>query len=495
MFKQKYFKISAWLVLFIALEIGSFIGLYSPLADRVFFFLLILGSLLITVYRLEYGLLLIAAELFVGSMGHLFTFQVLAGDISLRMVLWAVVMLVFIVKFFLQLIENGKNSDYYRRLKAFSYLKYFAWLFLFIFLALANGLGRGHSLSVAFLDFNAWLYFFLLFPLTVVYNQPEKKIFENLKIVFLTAAVWLSLKTLFLLFVFTHNLSLAPDIYHWLRQTLVGEMTATKTGWPRIFIQGQIFPLIALILLFWQQLGEWAKGKIFSRSNFLVFLAGSLFFGIALISFSRSFWVGLVAAFIFSFAVALFMVPKKRVAASAGWLVSVALAGFALIYLVAIFPYPAPGTFNADFLSRLSDSNEAAVSSRWSLLPVLISAVDESPLIGQGYGATVTYFSRDPRVLEKSPTGEYTTSAFEWGYLDLWLKLGSLGLVVYLLLLLSLVIGGFRLFKKNNNYLAIGLSAGVIFLAAVNIFTPYLNHPLGIGFLLLSSCLISLDRV
>jgi len=74
------------------------------------------------------------------------------------------------------------------------------------------------------------------------------------------------------------------------------------------------------------------------------------------------------------------------------------------------------------------------------------------------------------------------------------LKFGLCGLAAYLFLLFKII--SFSLKKiKNQDYLSVGLGFSLVFLALVHIFTPYLNHPLGIGFLLLSSCLISKDRV
>ena len=55
--------------------------------------------------------------------------------------------------------------------------------------------------------------------------------------------------------------------------------------------------------------------------------------------------------------------------------------------------------------------------------------------MGRGFGATVTYQTRDPRILADNGSGEYTTYAFEWGWLDIWLKLGIFGLAAYFLLI------------------------------------------------------------
>ena len=169
------------------------------------------------------------------------------------------------------------------------------------------------------------------------------------------------------------------------------------------------------------------------------------------------------------------------------------LISFLIIYLIAVFPYPKTGVFNADFLNRISNGGESAISSRWSLMPALFKEINKEPFFGQGYGATVTYKSRDPRILQNNPGGIYTTYAFEWGYLDLWLKIGFFGLLSYFVLLFVLI--KYSLSKNNINYLNLGFGMGLVFIILTHIFTPYLNHPLGFGFLMIASCLIPLTRV
>lgn len=480
-------KILIYLGIIIFIEIFSYLALIFSIFNQVSFVLLFLICLVISFYRLEYGLLIVLTELFIGSMGHLFVLPLGNFQLSIRMGLWLAFMLVFSFKFTRQLIKEKLQSQYLKALQNFEYKKYIYLLALFVFIGLLNAYFRGHDYNLIFSDFNAWLYWLLLLPAIIIYSSGDKDPLENLKNIFLAGAIWISLKTLFLLFVFTHNLNFVPEIYTWLRKTLVGEMTPTLSGWPRIFIQGQIFSGIALFLVFFSNLKKY--------KNIVNFSLMSIFFSALLISFSRSFWVGLIAAFIFS----LFLIWRfnswRTTFFSAVWFFASLMMGFILIYLVAIFPYPNPGKFNADFLNRVSNSNEAALASRWSLLPVLMKEIKKEPFFGQGYGATITYFSRDPRVLEKNPSGEYTTFAFEWGYFDLWLKIGFLGLLAYFILIFQLIKKSLIYGYKNNYWPLLGLSSGIVFLVVTNFFTPYLNHPLGIGILLLGACLIKKDRV
>jgi O-antigen ligase len=173
------------------------------------------------------------------------------------------------------------------------------------------------------------------------------------------------------------------------------------------------------------------------------------------------------------------------------------------VALVVKFPYPKPtGGFNtAELLSERASEikGEAAVASRWALLPELWKKIKIAPILGKGFGAAVTYKSSDPRILEQNPRGEYTTYAFEWGWLDIWLKLGFLGLMAYLILIGKIVYDGLSKIsnaecRMPNAELILGLIIGIAVISVVNIFTPYLNHPLGIGYLILVSAILNKKR-
>lgn len=487
--KINFSRLLVLVLAFLAVSGLSFLSFLWPPLNHYLVVIFFLAALAFASYDLEYGLLIVFAELFIGSLGHLFFWNISGFFFSVRTVLWLAIMLAFSVHLIWQLLRLGQASPYWQKIRRFPFINYFLFFFAYLALALLNGFWRGHSLVVIFSDFNAWLYFSLLFPAIVIYYQSSSVVRRRLVTIFLAAAVWISLETLALVFSFTHALGVAPEIYSWLRRMIIGEVTPTLTGWPRIFIQGQIYPAIAFLFLFFSNLDQTGK-----RERLVGVLAGGLFLSAVMVSFSRSFWVAMIIALLFSF----FLIGKffrRQLFSSLIWVVAVAAFSFALVYAVAVFPYPQPGAFKADFLSRLSSRNDAALASRWSLLPVLGGAVSQEPFLGQGFGATLSYYSRDPRVLENNPSGLYTTYAFEWGYLDLWLKLGALGLVLYLLVWFRVLKSAWPNKKKVANWFSLGAISAALFLLTTHIFTPYLNHPLGIGCLLLGSCLIFEDRV
>jgi O-antigen ligase len=129
-----------------------------------------------------------------------------------------------------------------------------------------------------------------------------------------------------------------------------------------------------------------------------------------------------------------------------------------------------------------ADLSEDAAQSRWQLLPKLWEKIQERPWRGHGFGATVMYTTKDPRIVQKTG-GSFTTYIFEWGWLDSWIKFGVLGIPVLLGWLLWLGWRASRIFGDQSQ-IQWGIYLSLLVFVVVHAFTPYLNHPLGIGFLL-----------
>ncbi len=461
----KYFKTS---LLFISLTlILSFCAYFFPLFNKAAFFVILALTLVLTLEKLEYGLYILLAELFIGSKGYLFFLDTGGVSVSLRIGLFLIVMAVWI----------------YNRLKIkdlrFKLDKWYWILFAFIAWGFVWGLIRGNSFQNLFFDFNGWIYFALVFPLADVIKSREQ--IENVLQIFTASITIIIVKTFIFLYIFSHGFEVVVlPIYRWLRQFLIGEVTLMPSGFYRIFFQSQIYLLIGFFIFSAFLIWENKKDK---RCWFLA--VGSL--TSVLISFSRSFWVGLAAGII---AFLVILIIQKF---SFGKIVRIGLAGLAILiislsatFVTAQFPFPEPRkiSFASMFSDRLTDLDEAAVRSRWDLLPPLGREIVKHPIVGSGFGTTVTYKSSDPRAVQFNPGGIFTTYAFEWGFLDIMLKIGLAGLVVYILLIVKIWRFGWFL-GRSRDFIFPGLLLGLAALLATNFFSPYLNHPLGIGYIML----------
>lgn len=472
---MKLLNKNIWLLLGIItiIELVSFLGYFYLPLKIISAIVISLIIFIVCLKNLENGLLILFTELIIGSKGHLFEL----GPVSIRMIIFVAIILSYLIKL--------RKSE--ERLKIISYLKefkewlYFIVLAIFISLALVVALVKGNNLSNIFSDFNAWPFFLLLFPVLAIYFKANKETYEKLIQVLIGAFLWLGVETLTILYIFTHNISVMPDLYYFLRRTGVAEITPTLGSWPRIFLQSQIYATIALVMMpFILKIKKWQTWALMTLAWSICFL-----------SMSRSFWLAIVIVFALGVFTRLILKGWRKIGKSTFLITGSALASVLLILFISLFPIPKPGNFSANsFINRISfDASEAAVASRWSLLPVLWQEIKESVFIGSGFGKTITYKSSDPRVLENNPSGEYTTYAFEWGYLALWLKFGLFGLIAYLSLLGIIIYRGILRWRNGDN-LAGALALGLLVLAFVHFFTPYLDHPLGIAYLILAVVLM-----
>lgn len=502
MFKNIFKK--TFLFIFL-LELISLVGFLLPAVNKLFFFIIIIFALILAIKNLKFGLFVLFAELFIGSKGYLFFFEFAGIKISIRIALWLIIMSVWFGKVIYQTLKTKKNPlRVYLKSTVF---KYSSFLFLFIGWGLISGFLSKNNFSDIFFDFNGWLFFAIIFPVLYVFKtKKDSRILANeFLAVFLASMFWLVIESYFLLYIFSHNMiGMISEIYRWIRITGVGEITLLQGGFYRVFFQSHIFLVIAFFLFLfllahnisikkkWQW-KDWEFWRLFSGLAILI--------SVNILNFSRSNWVGLAAGMIVAFLYFLFKIGWKKTVMT-GMLFTISLIiGASLLVVTVKFPYPDPtGGFSAagllrDRATRLS--GEAALSSRWALFPKLWSKISNNPIIGDGFGATITYTSSDPRVLETSPSGEYTTYAFEWGWLDIWIKLGILGITMYIALILKIVAIGFgKLTDKNEqrNFINAGLVVGLIAMTIVSFFSPYMNHPLGIGFIVLIGVMIETTR-
>jgi O-antigen ligase len=515
----KYFKTSLIFISFAL--ILSFIAYFFPFFNKVAFFIVLVLTLILTLEKLEYGLYILLAELFIGSKGYLFYFDLGGTSVSLRIALFLIIMGVWLYKKF-QIPNSKFQINSYSLTSKFFVPRIYWILFIFIVWGFIWGLIRGNSFQNVFFDFNAWLYFGIIFPLADVIKSREQ--IENILQILTAAVTAIIIKTFFLLFIFSHNLEVAMyPLYRWLRQFLIGEITLLDSGFYRIFFQSQIYVLIGFFIfvvllvvtaknktikqshnseIVTSQQNLWTRNEKKTVINFWLLVIGSL--STILISFSRSFWIGLASGFlVLLIFLLIFKFRVKEILKFGLYGLGILIISVILILITVKFPYPTPSkiSWGSMFQERLADLNEAAVRSRWDLLPPLGKAIAKHPIIGSGFGTTVTYKSSDPRALQINPTGEFTTYAFEWGYLDIWLKIGLAGLVVYLILIGKIWQQGWRILKfafynfQFSNQLVLGLLLGLTALLATNFFSPYLNHPLGIGYVLLCNMfLINLNK-
>jgi glycosyltransferase involved in cell wall biosynthesis len=400
---------------------------------------------------LAFGIL--ALEFLIGSKGRLLVYgadMANDGGISLRIILFAT----FMLGWFVARIRKSHFQIPNTILALSALVAYAVWL------------GFAMNQPFVFADANAWGVLLLILPIIDLAKHDAQEFWSTLRLVAKVGVAWLIVKSIALFYLFSHAFdpSFLESVHRWVRRTGVGEVTQLgEGGIARVFIQSQIYPLLAAVWL----ASDAARRRV-SREQWSALALCVL---VILISFSRSFWIALGLGF---FSCIAYVLRRKTWHWIKGMLVAGILSVLALIG-IAWFPFPSSTAGNPiDWFTARVEAGESAATSRWELLPILIDKALESPILGHGFGATVTYQSADPRVVAQTG-GRYTTYAFEWGWIDLWIKFGILGPLVMLWLLASII--------KKRPFLA----PVILTLAVVHVFTPYLNHPLGLLVLLLGA--------
>lgn len=493
----------------LGIEILSFVGyLYAPIT-AVAFGTVVAGVFLLGVWKLEYAVAALFAELIIGSKGYLLSITVDHATISLRMALFAVMLAAWIITEIRMYSRQDKGQKTFLALYRESHLlKWYSLIVGIAAIGVVNGVMQGNITALIFADSNAWL-FFIVAP--CVYRAfVDRGCFGGFLSVMTAAITAQIVKVLLVFYVMGHKgfgQEWLTIFYRWIRSTGVGEITQLPHLY-RVFFQSQVYIVIlvcvlAVILayrireecLFSSRI---SLGSLFRQRLFVPLLMLSGAWASLILSFSRSFWLGTATIGLIMLIIIIWKWrgnSRSLTVWMGGNLCAIAVS-FLLLFTISLIPIPSSdGSFTIDSLSdRVKNvQDEAAAASRWNLLPVLAAEIVRKPLIGYGFGKTVTYVSHDPRVVLANPSGEYTTYAFEWGYLDMLVKLGLLGLFAYLLMLRELFFLGMRAINTRVRRLrgdmpAIisGLIFGVSALLVVHVFTPYLNHPLGIGFIILS---------
>lgn len=532
-FKNLYFRYS---FLFSIFSIGlSFLAYKFELVNTISFFIYCLLFLIISLKDLRWGALLMCAELFINANGYLFSLGLGGANISLRMGFFVIFISVYIAKILNNLIEikvNKKreiNKNYLKKIfpenisSTFEYLKifktkYFKYLLFFavaLIYAVGNGFLKGNIVSNIFADCSGFLFFIYIIPLFDVFNTKEK--FKDIFYVLFGVFTAVFLQTMYILWMYAHEkIFYLNDIYRWITDFSIGEITRYEmTSFYRIFFQSYIYYTavfvfgITYFIYYFAFENKEIKFKEFLKNNLIFIIFLFLISIIFILCFSRSYWLASVLATLFTILLVLILNCKAK-NKMWGFVKSVLCTGlvFLMLLLVAFgsitlfITYPKSSSSDRTNMEeilrgRLSNpKDESAGSSRMNMLNPLFAKIKQHIFAGSGFGTTIIYKSADPTNIKKTIDGMYETYALEWGYLDLFLKFGLFGFIVYMLLL-GVVFADFikLIFKdKENRKANLCYLSCYVYLLSINLTTPYLNRPVGIIIILISLIVLNLQR-
>lgn len=460
----------------VALIIFSFISYFISSLSEVIFILVTLIFLVITTRDLFLAILVLFAELLIGGHGYMIRLPINDFYISIRHIWFAIILFVFIVTLRGALPHLWKTRTLILDL-------IIGAVFVTLYGA-ALGILRGNGLMNVFLDANAFAFLFIFFPIAYL-AEREERFNERFFSFLLGSGTVLAILTLVTFYLFSIGSSIAPSWYLWVRDVRIGEITDTGYLF-RIFFQSHLFLLLSLLFFVVTLLLRVTRGH-FTRYLFF-FTLTVLMLSSLLVGMSRSFAIGFAAGI---FAVLIVGLSAKRVTLRS-IVNAFGIGALALFFAVILIGVLSGNLLNVTHLKeRFTVSDEPAVDSRWLLLKPLAEEIQNNFIFGEGFGTAIRYTTKDPRIVSATNgAGVYETYSFEWGFLDLWLKTGIFGLFVWFFLLYAICKSAYRRLMSGGGSLEALFSLGIVVtLAVVHFFTPYLNHPLGIGAISLASAL------
>ncbi len=469
-----------WMSMILALECLSALAIFSPQWNT--FFALCVASILcvIATFRPLWALTFLSAEYIIGSKGGLLKYGADAtnnGGINVRVLLFGAFMVGWLV-----------NVFWTKSWKSWASFLVERWIYLLLAGMLAYAFIRGwvlgqHTFLLA--DANGWGMWLLLLSVLDIAATKARCWREILIPGLLAASVWMLVETMVLFYFFSHGFfdALGP-VYYWIRRTGVGEMTKVlpDAAVYRIFFQSHLYAVVIVLAGFVTSLYGVARMRWMLGVRLLAL-------AVVLVSLSRSLWIGLAAGYLFTIIYAFLSLRSQKDKGPYFWKqtllteIGLGTAAMLLVVFVAILPWPPaqPASLRQVIESR-ADIQEDAAKSRWKLLPVLQAKIQKHPILGSGFGSTVTYQTHDPRLVA-SQQRTYTTFTVEWGWHEFWVKFGVIGIPLMAAVLLLLFR---RVSRSTLPPWFVAVTAGTLAaLAVTHVFTPYLNHPLGFFIILL----------
>lgn len=461
--------------------VASFLLHRIPLAQGIA--ALAIAAIAVWGYRRSFatGTAVVLVELVAGSLGRSFVLP--WGGVSVRMLLFAVALAATVA-------YAMRNKNSLRALVTKPLLVVSA----LVAAAVGWGIIRGialHPIGDVIADANAYMYL-LLAPTFLIALRDESDRKMMLSVLF-GSAIAVAVQTLTVFFLATRGFipTTTHPLYKWIRDAGFGELTPGASGFARVFFQSHLWSAVTILLIPSVILSR-AKNPLSANGGshwswhdpslplrMTCWVSAILAAAALFLSFSRTFWLSTAGAA--AVGVVLVLLRRNLRSGTATFIISLII----FTALGVAVPFALSRSVGSAVTGRVTAvAGEPAAHSRMNLLRVMWPAALEHPILGAGFGKALTYETRDPRLLAYFPNGQYTTTAFEWGWLDFWLKMGLLGPIAFAALMSVVLLTCWRALSGAEPWVALGMLLAILMVSAAHLLSPWLNHPLGIGLML-----------
>lgn len=419
----------------------------------------------------RYFLYILFFELFAGGGGRLIAF----GSLSIRQLLFAGLIVIFLARF---VVNSNTRSEIWRYFRHPNTAVFWLSVLMTLWLVVSSAVGilHGHAMGMVAGDFFRVIYVILIIPLIYYIGKNRFSAANLINCLFLAAAV---------VSIFTVAISLAGKFmddmtfhyfYDWINNLIRGDLFFRPSR--GVFYKSDFLVMFAVII----SLVQLAEKKI-HWPQVTVLILGLLSI---ILSESRGLYLGIIVGIMTYVAVKLVvyiwgdrtslnLTKASNIRRILVVVVTIAFCGFFYTNAtVARFSKPSPQMIRQEKKWRTPDRNDVSLSSRFVLLSAANKIVSKESvagkLIGNGYGSVI---------------GDRKTG-IEMSFIDILVEQGAIGLllwIVYALLPLYYFFRSFLISRRLSN-LDIGLLGSSLSMILVTNINPFLNSPIGLGFLL-----------
>lgn len=424
----------------------------------------------------QFLLTLFFVELFVGGGGRLIDF----GILSIRQVLFLLILATFVFR----LVRNkqllDRNANTFLSINPTSVAVYLlvAWFGVSVLVGIVNG----NAISVIAKDFLRVTFFLLYFPL-VYYIAEERyqkgKIIGLLKVSSLVVATFTILISLVGKFVFVHNF---VSFYDFINSVMNDDLFFRPSR--SVFYKGHFFVLMGLFLSLNAVLSK--QGTKIDIINIAVCLISLVW------SETRGFLLAIMFGLLFIVMVDMKVFTdgahgiQQKVAKlrSSKFMMRKILVSLLIVAIVPfLYKYMTMERFGSESAPQQpihspnenveQKVNDVSVNSRLEFILAskdLVFTKISTFVVGSGYGTEIA--GRD--------------TGIEMSFLDILVEQGVIGLILWLYVSLMVFYNFYHIYRKQGSLEMTDISmlaciAALLLLTNIN---PFINNPLGIGFLL-----------
>ncbi|TFJ48397.1 hypothetical protein CKN80_00255 [Carnobacterium divergens] len=437
-------------------------------------------------------------ELFAGGGGRLINISV--GPLSVRMILFIVLMIVYGARVLMTRKIVTTEHFYLKQYKLSTIL--ISGIVFYCLLSAIIGVAYGHPKGVVVNDFLRVAYFVSFFPLAYYISNNRFKI-KWVKSIFDVAALFI---IVFTLSIDMASIFMQKDVYwkfySWINELIPGELffRLNATG---VFYKGHYFLFFAVVF---------ALYKII-RGNSTLVEKVVFFLGMTSIYFTRA--RGLILALVF---VVLFLIfyslieaffVKKKIFKKPDFILNIKKLSQKLVLMLVVLAslfliyFSISSTRAGDVQTEIPQTEIKKTDKKTSneMTKKEKKKADKSNIDSEGKpytGDIRVYFIKDSlRILNSRPINWLVGNGYgteiggrltgiEISFLDILVEQGIIGVLLWLLVSLApfYFYYGFQR-KGESSYLNVGLLAGIAGMLLLTNTNPFINSPIGIGFLVI----------